>query len=64
MRAVPLAQGFSAVVTPGEPEQATAAVRRCKGVPLAPATWDALLTCASQVGVAIDAPAPDDETRL
>jgi LDH2 family malate/lactate/ureidoglycolate dehydrogenase len=60
MRAVPPAPGFSAVVTPGEPERTTAALRRREGVPLAPATWDALLTCASGLGVT--APAADDES--
>lgn len=59
MRAVPPAPGFTVVATPGEPEQRTAETRRRDGVPLAGATWDTLSACAAELGVPIDAGAPE-----
>ena len=50
------AEGFNQVLMPGEPELRTARERRENGIPLDEATWQAILSSASTLGVAWSAP--------
>jgi uncharacterized oxidoreductase len=53
VKAVPPAVGFSEVLLPGEPEQRSKADRLANGIPVAEATWDAILAAGRSVGVEV-----------
>lgn len=50
-RAIPPAEGFDAVLLPGDPERRTRADRLAHGIPLPDATWAAILDTARAYGV-------------
>jgi uncharacterized oxidoreductase len=51
VKSVPPAVGFDEVLIPGEPEHRSRAQRARDGIPLAEATWEAIQTTATQLGV-------------
>jgi LDH2 family malate/lactate/ureidoglycolate dehydrogenase len=53
VKAVPPAKGFDAVLLPGEPEQRSKADRLASGIPIAEATWDAIVEAGRAVGVSV-----------
>jgi LDH2 family malate/lactate/ureidoglycolate dehydrogenase len=53
VKAVPPAKGFDAVLLPGEPEQRSKADRLANGIPIAEATWDAIVEAGRAVGVSV-----------
>jgi LDH2 family malate/lactate/ureidoglycolate dehydrogenase len=53
VRAVPPAEGFEAVLIPGDPERRSAARRLAEGVPVAEDTWGAVKATAAELGVSI-----------
>ncbi len=55
MRGTPPAEGFEAVLIPGEPELRSRAERLANGVPLPERTWAALVETAESVGVGVPA---------
>jgi LDH2 family malate/lactate/ureidoglycolate dehydrogenase len=53
VKAVPPAKGFDQVLLPGEPEQRSKADRLANGIPIAEATWDAIVEAGRAVGVSV-----------
>jgi LDH2 family malate/lactate/ureidoglycolate dehydrogenase len=53
VKAIPPAKGFDAVLLPGEPEQRSKADRLVNGIPIAEATWDAIVSAGRSVGVTV-----------
>ncbi len=53
VRASPPAEGFDAVLLPGDPERRLAAERTRDGIELADSTWSAIASAADELGVAI-----------
>jgi LDH2 family malate/lactate/ureidoglycolate dehydrogenase len=51
VKEVPPAKGFSEVLLPGEPEQRSKAERLRDGIPVAEATWEAIVNAGKSVGV-------------
>jgi hydroxycarboxylate dehydrogenase B len=53
VKAIPPAKGVDQVLLPGEPEQRSKADRLANGIPIAEATWDAILAASRSVGVSV-----------
>jgi uncharacterized oxidoreductase len=53
INAVPPAQGFGSVQTPGEPEVNAASKRRKEGIPVAEDTWAEIIAAGASVGVTV-----------
>jgi uncharacterized oxidoreductase len=53
VRATPPAEGYDAVLLPGDPERQTAARRGQDGVDVSASTWEAIVTEAAGLGVAL-----------
>ncbi|MBI2941947.1 MAG: Ldh family oxidoreductase [Chloroflexi bacterium] len=51
VRGVKPAPGFERVLIPGDPERLTAERRRTEGIPVAEATWEAIVTTGRRLGV-------------
>jgi uncharacterized oxidoreductase len=47
------AEGFEAVLLPGDPEIATRREREANGIPIPQTTWETLMTLAGELGVAM-----------
>lgn len=54
----PLAEGFTEILVPGEPEAHTRARRTAEGIPLDEETWRQIVAAARQCGVAVDEGGP------
>jgi LDH2 family malate/lactate/ureidoglycolate dehydrogenase len=54
IKAIPPAKGFDEVLLPGEPEQRSKADRLANGIPIAEATWDAIVAAGRSVGVNVE----------
>jgi len=55
IKATPLAQGFSEVLTPGEPEQRARTQRLAEGIEVPETIWQQVAESAKRVGVSLDA---------
>jgi LDH2 family malate/lactate/ureidoglycolate dehydrogenase len=53
MRAVPPAAGFDKVLVPGDRSAQTVRERRGAGIPVAEATWQAVVKTAAELGVTV-----------
>lgn len=53
VKAIPPGAGFTEVLLPGEPEQRSKAERLKEGIPVAEATWNAIVDAARDLGVAL-----------
>jgi hydroxycarboxylate dehydrogenase B len=54
VKAIPPAQGFTEVLLPGEPEQRSKAERLRDGIPVAEATWDAIVDTGKGLEISLD----------
>jgi len=54
IKAIPPARGFSEVLLPGEPEQRSKAERLANGIPIAEATWNAIVEAGQSVGTRVE----------
>lgn len=54
VKAVPPAKGFAEVLLPGEPEQRSKAERLRDGIPVAEATWEAIVAAGHAVGTTVE----------
>jgi uncharacterized oxidoreductase len=54
IKAIPPARGFDEVLLPGEPEQRSKADRLAHGIPIAEATWEAIVAAGKSVGVGVE----------
>ncbi|HLH74150.1 MAG TPA: Ldh family oxidoreductase [Chloroflexota bacterium] len=54
IKSIPPARGFSEVLLPGEPELRSKAERLETGIPVAEATWEAIIKASQSVGVTIE----------
>lgn len=54
IKAIPPARGFSEVLLPGEPEQRSKADRIQNGIPVAEATWEAIIKTGQSLSISID----------
>jgi LDH2 family malate/lactate/ureidoglycolate dehydrogenase len=55
VKATPPAQGFSEVLTPGEPEQRSRAQRVAEGIEVPDTIWQQIAECAQRLGVSLGA---------
>ncbi|MGH2405317.1 MAG: Ldh family oxidoreductase, partial [bacterium] len=57
IKATPPAQGFSEILTPGEPEQRSRLQRLAEGIDVPETVWSQIAECAQKVGVSLGHPA-------
>ena len=54
VKAIPPARGFSEVLLPGEPERRSKAERSRDGIPVAEATWNAIVATGQSLGINLE----------
>ena len=54
VKAIPPAKGFSEVLLPGDPEQRSKAERLRDGIPVAEATWNAIVETGKGLGLSLE----------